>query len=73
MAGVGSRDGQGTPPRFDVGDRVLAARRIGGLLRARVRAGTPGVVIARGLDDHYTVAFNSSGCTEDVAGRDLIG
>ena len=71
-SGVGAHDDDGMPSRFDVGDRVVAARGIGGLLRRRIRAGSPGVVIARGGDDCYAEAFGHNH-TETVAGRDVSG
>ena len=69
MTGIGAEDG-GMTPSFDVGDRVLVVGNIGGLFRPRVREGTPGIVIARGVDDQYTVAFGLR--TEAVAGHKLI-
>lgn len=46
MQAVGmSLDTGAEPPEFDVGDRVITARRIGGWLRPRVGRGVGGIVI----------------------------
>jgi hypothetical protein len=37
--------GAGEPPEFDVGDRVITVRRIGGWLRPRIGRGVGGTVI----------------------------
>ena len=38
--------GSGGRPSFEVGDRVVAARHIGGQFRPRVRRGETGIVVA---------------------------
>jgi len=45
------------PPRFDVGDRVIAVENIGGRLRPRVARHSRGVVIARMLSGEFQVHF----------------
>ncbi len=46
------------PPRFDVGDRVIAVENIGGRLRRRrVARHSRGVVIARMLSGEFQVHF----------------
>jgi len=58
------------PPRFDVGDRVIAVEGIGGWLRPRVPRHTHGVVIARKLSGEFEVHFDG-GHTE-VVGPELL-
>ena len=50
------------PPRFAVGDRVMAKRPLGGFWRPRVPRGTRGVIIGRGELNDYTVAFGNGEC-----------
>jgi hypothetical protein len=70
MSVFGAGGEKDSRPRFDVGDRVVAARAVGGLLRPRVPAGSRGIVIGRGVDDRYTVAFGDR--VEEVTGRRLV-
>jgi len=45
------------PPRFDVGDRVIAVEPVGGRLRPRVARHSRGVVTARMLSGEFQVHF----------------
>jgi len=45
------------PPRFDVGDRVIAVENVGGRLRPRVARHSRGVVIARMLSGEFQGHF----------------
>lgn len=47
------------PPRFDVGDRVVAVENIGGFLRPRVAKGSRGIVIAVLPDFNLRVRFDT--------------
>ncbi len=58
------------PPELDVGDRVVAVQPLGGFLRATVRRGTRGVVIARPQPDVLRVRF-ATGRTLDVHPSDV--
>ena len=46
------------PPRFDVGDRVIAVENIGGRLRPGVTRHSQGVVIARLPSGEFQVHFD---------------
>jgi len=46
------------PPRFDVGDRVIAVKNVGGRLRPRVARHSRGVVIARMLSGEFQGHFD---------------
>jgi hypothetical protein len=46
------------PPRFEVGDRVVAISDIGGVWRPRVRRRTRGIVIARAPGGELEVHFD---------------
>ena len=60
-----SIDDAGNAPLFDVGDRVVAAQGIGGMLRPRVRRGEHGIVVSRTLRGELAVRF-ANGPTERV-------
>ncbi|WP_189061560.1 hypothetical protein [Longimycelium tulufanense] len=46
---------------YSVGDQVIAARGIGGVLRPTVPEGSPGVVVKAGLFSATTVRFSIPG------------
>jgi len=48
---------QPDPPRFETGDRVLAAHHIGGVFRPRVLDGTAGIVIKLTAQGRLIVHF----------------
>lgn len=47
------------PPRFDIGDRVVAVENIGGFLRPRVAKRSRGIVIAVLPDQRIGVRFET--------------
>ncbi len=47
------------PPRFDVGDRVVAVENLGGFLRPRVSRRSRGIVIAVLPDHNLRVHFDN--------------
>ncbi len=48
------------PPRFDIGDRVVAVENIGGYLRPRVAKRSRGIVIAVLPDQNLSVRFETN-------------
>jgi hypothetical protein len=44
---------------LDIGDRVIAAERLGGFVRGRVRRGTQGIVIGGTADGRVIVTFGT--------------
>ncbi len=63
-------EGLDRPPELDVGDRVVALHRLGGLLRPTVPRGTPGLIIARDTTATLTVRF-TNGQTLNVDPADV--
>jgi len=70
MVGMSVDAGFVEPPRFDVGDRVIAVEHVGGRLRPRVARHSRGVVIARMLSGEFQVHFE--GDHTEVLGQEKL-
>jgi len=58
MAGMSVDAGFVEPPRFNVGDRVIAVEPVGGRLRPRIPRHSRGVVTARMPSGEFQVHFD---------------
>jgi hypothetical protein len=56
---------------LEVGDRVIAAVRFGGLFRGRIRRGTQGIIIGRMSDGRVIVTFGTRAAAYTVQPQEL--